>query len=60
MTEETLAEAKRQAERFLEAVAVVEDSARKKESLIFYSGGPTGTLWRALMDLTRALEDLQK
>ena len=59
MNSQKLANAKREAKRFLACVALVEERAMERQEP-FFGSKETGALRRASMDLTRALADLRR
>lgn len=56
---ETIAKARREAERFIAATKEVERAA-KVDPMLFYGSAATAALKRASMDLTRALADVRR
>jgi hypothetical protein len=60
MNAQTMAKAKAAADRFLDAVAAVEETPRPQNQTPFQGSAATGALRRASMDLTRALAELRR
>lgn len=64
MNAQTMARAKREANRFLDAIAAVDLAAAKMQrdpmANPFFGSRETGALRRASMDLTRALAELRR